>query len=72
MLFLIQASVELQRHRMTAYAAACKRVLRLGPGLAGTRPISELAKSNGGKRVYLVDTLALVINSDFFVLTFWG
>ncbi|KAG6397417.1 protein FMP32, mitochondrial-like [Salvia hispanica] len=44
---------------MTAYAAACKRVLRLGPELAGTRPISELAKSNG-KRVYLVDTLALV------------
>ncbi|XP_042019883.1 protein FMP32, mitochondrial-like [Salvia splendens] len=44
---------------MTAYAAACKRVLRLGPELAWTRPISELAKSNG-KRVYLVDTLALV------------
>ncbi|XP_042028424.1 protein FMP32, mitochondrial-like [Salvia hispanica] len=44
---------------MTAYSAACKRVLRLGPGLAATRPISELAKSNG-KRIYLVDTLALV------------
>ncbi|KAL1536614.1 protein FMP32, mitochondrial-like isoform X1 [Salvia divinorum] len=44
---------------MTVYAAACNRVLRLGPGLVGTRPISELAKSNG-KRIYLVDTLALV------------
>ncbi|KAG6392794.1 hypothetical protein SASPL_147020 [Salvia splendens] len=44
---------------MSAYSAACKRVLRLGPGLVGTRPISELAKSNG-KRIYLVDTLALV------------
>ncbi|KAH6810219.1 coiled-coil 90B-like protein [Perilla frutescens var. frutescens] len=44
---------------MTAYAAACRRVLNLGPGSVGIRPISELAKSNG-KRVYLVDTLALV------------
>ncbi|KAL1569541.1 protein FMP32, mitochondrial-like [Salvia divinorum] len=44
---------------MTVHAAACKRVLRLGPGLVGARPISELAKSNG-KRVYLVDTLAFV------------
>ncbi|KAI3451029.1 hypothetical protein Pfo_007694 [Paulownia fortunei] len=54
---------------MAAYAAACRRAVKLGTGSAGTqffgpnrldsRPISELAKSNG-KRLFLVDTLALV------------
>ncbi|KAL0448435.1 UNVERIFIED_CONTAM: protein FMP32, mitochondrial [Sesamum latifolium] len=54
---------------MAAYAAACRRALKLGTGSAGTqlfgptrlesRPISQLAKPNG-KRLFLVDTLALV------------
>lgn len=51
--------------------AACRRAVKLGIGSAGAqllrpnhnhfglRPISELAKTNG-KRVFLVDTLALV------------
>ncbi|PIN26858.1 putative membrane protein [Handroanthus impetiginosus] len=55
---------------MAAYgAAACRRALKLGTGSPGNhlfgpnrldyRPISELAKPNG-KRLFLVDTLALV------------
>ncbi|KAK6150558.1 hypothetical protein DH2020_015490 [Rehmannia glutinosa] len=56
---------------MAAYAAAaaCRRAVKLGTGSTGiqlfgpnrleSRPISELAKSNG-KRLFLVDTLALV------------
>ncbi|KAL0332996.1 UNVERIFIED_CONTAM: protein fmp32, mitochondrial [Sesamum calycinum] len=54
---------------MAAYAAACRRALKLGTGSAGTqlfgptrlesRPISQLAKPNS-KRLFLVDTLALV------------
>ncbi|KAL2240141.1 protein FMP32, mitochondrial-like [Sesamum indicum] len=54
---------------MAAYAAACRRALKLGTGSSGTqlfgstrlesRPISQLAKPNG-KRLFLVDTLALV------------
>lgn len=67
LLVLIEVLVRLQQYRMTAYAAACRRVLRLGAGSVGTRPISELAKPNG-KRVYLVDTLALVIYS---ISLFW-
>ncbi|KAL7104574.1 hypothetical protein ACP275_08G254000 [Erythranthe tilingii] len=54
---------------MAPYAAACRRALKLGTGSFGThltgpnrfysRPISDLAKPNG-KRLFLVDTLALV------------
>ncbi|KAG8373245.1 hypothetical protein BUALT_Bualt11G0003700 [Buddleja alternifolia] len=49
---------------MAAYAATCRRAVLLGthlcsPNRVGSRPISELVKSNG-KRLFLVDTLALV------------
>lgn len=59
---------------MAPYAAACRRIVKIGtgspatylfgPNRFGSRPISELSKSNG-KRLFLVDTLALVINLTY-------